>query len=107
MVLHHVTKSAGLIIITSAPFHSESFGGGDLDMIDVARVPKRLENGVGKAQNKNVLCCFFPEKMIDSICLFLGERFTDNVIELARGREISSERFFDNHSSPAPFGGLV
>src|SRR2546428_6456580 len=37
-------------VITGPAFDSERFRGGDLQMIDVARVPKRLEDRVGESQ---------------------------------------------------------
>ena len=50
MILHHVAQSTRALVIAGASFHSERFRGRDLNMIDVTRVPERLEDGVGETQ---------------------------------------------------------
>ena len=73
MVLHHVAQRACAFVIPSAPFDVERFRRGNLNMIDVARIPERLENRVGEAQHQNVLRRFFSEEMIDPIGLFFAK----------------------------------
>ncbi len=74
MILHHVAQRAGAFVIAGAAFHAERFRGRDLDMIDVTRVPERLEDRVGKSEDENVLRGFLAEEMIDPIGLILRER---------------------------------
>ena len=76
-------------------------------MIDVARVPERLENRVGKPQHQDVLRGFLAEEMIDPVGLLFGEGIAHDAIELARRGEIGAERFFDDDARPASFAGLV
>src|SRR5256886_14947327 len=45
--------------------------------------------------------------MVDAVGLLLCEGIADDAIELARGGEISAERFFDYDACPASFAGLV
>src|SRR5262249_30645144 len=45
--------------------------------------------------------------MIDPVSLFLAERITDHAVELARGREIGPEWFFDDHTRPTSFARFV
>ena len=66
-------NAPAVFVVTGAPFHAERFGRGDLDVIDVTRVPERFENRVGKTQNQNVLRGFLAEKMIDPIGLIFGK----------------------------------
>src|SRR5438046_1909749 len=73
MVLHHVAQGAGGFVVPGAPFYPECFRGGDLDVIDVARVPDWLENRIGETENENVLRRLLPEKMIDAVSLIFGE----------------------------------
>ena len=73
MILHHVAQRARAFVITGASFHAERFRGRDLDVIEIARVPERLENRVGETQDENVLRGFFPEKMIDAVGLLFGK----------------------------------
>ena len=73
MVLHHVAQSARTLVKTGATFNSQRFGGRDLDVIDIMRVPERRENRVRESQDQNVLRGFLSEKMIDPVSLILGE----------------------------------
>src|SRR5437762_12854093 len=45
--------------------------------------------------------------MVDAVGLLLCEGIADDAIELARGGEISAERFFDYDACPTSFAGLV
>ena len=74
MILHHVAQGTGGFVVTGPPFDAEGFGRGDLDVIDITRVPDRFKNRVSKTENQNVLRGFFPEKVIDSIGLIFGKR---------------------------------
>ena len=64
-------NAPGAFVISGARFHPERFRRGDLDMIDVAAIPDRLENRVREPQNQNVLRGLFAEKMIDPVGLTL------------------------------------
>src|ERR1700737_1799465 len=107
MILHHVAQRASRFVVTGPAFNAERFGGGDLEVIDVTRVPKRLENRVGEAQYQNVLRGFFAEEGIDAVGLFFTERIVDDAVEFARGFQVAAERFFDDDPRPASFGRLV
>ena len=54
-------------VIAAARLHAERFGGGDLDMIDVAAIPERLEDRVRETQHHDVLRGLFAEEMIDPV----------------------------------------
>lgn len=66
MVLDHVPKSAGLVIVMAAGLHPCLFGHGDLHVVNVAPVPDRLEKRVGKAEGENVLNRLLSEIMINA-----------------------------------------
>ena len=76
-------------------------------MVEIARVPERLENRVREAQDENILRSFFPEKMIDAVGLLFGKRTTHDAIEFARGGEIGAERFLDDDARPTAFACFV
>src|ERR1051326_5768536 len=107
MVLHHVAKCAGALVITAAAFHAERLRRGDLEMIDVMPAPKRPENRVRETQHENVLRGLFSKKMIDPISLFFAERIPDDPVELAGRGDVVTERFLHNHTRPAAFARLV
>ena len=103
MILHHVAQRPGRFIITGASFHPERFRRRDLEVIDVARIPERLENRVRESQHQNVLRGLFAEKMVDAIGLIFVECVADDSIQFARRGEIGAERFFDDDARPASF----
>ena len=91
----------------SAFENPQRFGGCDLDVIDVMRVPERRENRVRESQDQNVLRGFFSQKMIDPVSLLFGKGIADDAVEFSRRSEIGAERFFDNYAGPASFAGFV
>jgi hypothetical protein len=105
--LHRVAQGARSLVKTVATFDPQRFGGCDLDVIDVMRVPERRENRVRESQDQNVLRGFFSQKMIDSVSLLFGEGIADDAVEFSRRSEIGAERFFDNDAGPASFAGFV
>ena len=108
MVLHHVPQRAGFFIITAAAaFHAEVFGAGDLDVADVAAVPKGFENRVGETQHHQVLRGFLAEIMVDPIGVAFVERVVHHLVQMLRGGEVRAERFFHDHARPATGLGLV
>ena len=66
MVLHHVAEGAGFFVVAGSAFHAERFAGGDLDMVDVTGVPHRLEQGIGEAENDDVLRSLFAEVVVNT-----------------------------------------
>ena len=67
MVLNHVAQSAGFLVVRAAAFHADRFGRRDLDVVDIAAIPERLENTVAEAERQDVLNGFFAEVMIDAV----------------------------------------
>ena len=100
-------NAPGRFVITGARSDAERFRRCDLHMIDVVRVPERLENRVGESQDEDVLRGFFAEEMVDAIGLLLVKELRNDAIEFARRGEIGAERFFDYDARPASFAGLV
>ena len=83
MILKHVADNAGFVVVPSAGFYADRFGGGNLHMIDVAPIPDRLEHGIGEAEYHDVLHGFFAEIVIDPIDLFFIQRLMHAPVELA------------------------
>src|SRR5205814_9831360 len=76
----------------------QRFGGRDLDVIDIMRVPKRRENRVRESKDQNVLRSFLAEKMVDPVSLFFGEGITDDAVEFARrSQDRKSTRLNSSH----------
>ena len=66
MVLDHVAQGACGFVEVGAALDPDRLGDGDLDMVDMGRVPQRLEQGIGVAQRQQVLDRFLAEIMDDS-----------------------------------------
>ena len=104
VVLHHVAQGAGAVVIGPAAFHAESLAGGDLDVIDVAVVPERLEDAVGETQHHDVLRGLLAEEVIDAEGIALREGEIDHAVQLAGGGEIGAEGLLDDDAGPAAGG---
>ena len=65
MVLHHVPKGAGLIIIIPAALDPNRLGDRDLDVLDMGGVPQGLEREFRKAEREKVLDRLLAEIMVD------------------------------------------
>src|SRR5207237_6572073 len=98
MILNHVAQCTRMFIIPGANLYSERFSCSNLDVIDVVPVPERREDRVCKAQHKDVLRCFLPQKVIDSVGLFFAKGIANDAIELSRLREIRPEPVFNDYS---------
>src|SRR5260370_39862 len=86
---NEVAGRARRFIKTAAALDTERFRRGDLDVIDVIAVPKRLEDAVAKAQHEQVLHGVLAEVVIDAVDLLFVENVEDNLIQGFGLREIS------------------
>ena len=55
-----------MVVVAAAAFDADLFGHGDLDVVDVAAVPERLVNRVGKPEVHQVLDGLLAEVMVDA-----------------------------------------
>ena len=101
VVLDHVAQRAGLLIVGAAAFDADGFGAGDLDVVDVAAIPERLEDAVAEAEGQDVLDGFLAEVVIDAVDLGFVEDFVEAVAELAGAGEVVAEGLFDDEAAPA------
>src|SRR4029453_12889705 len=107
MILYHVAQGPGGLIITGTVFHAQRFRGGDLNVVDEARVPKWLEDRVRKTQDQNILCRLLPKKVIDPISLIFRKGTLYDTIEVPCRFEIGAEWFLKNDARPASLASLV
>ncbi len=94
MILHHVAKRADAVVIIDPTFQSDRFGNGNLDVVDVCRVPQWLENQIGEAQRQQVLDGFFAQIMVDPENPVLGKSRGHRIVDPARRFQVGPERFF-------------
>ena len=96
VVLDDVAQRAALVVVAAAVLDAQVLGDGDLDVVDVAAVPDRLEDRVGEPQHQQVLDGLLAEVMIDAVGLALAEDRPDAIVEGACAREVRPERLLDH-----------
>ncbi len=98
----HVQNGPGGFVEGRPHGHIEGFGHIDLHTLNMGVVPGSSEQAVGESQDMNVLRCFLPEKVIDSIDLWLLEDLVNYAIEVEKRLHRCAEGLFVDH--PRPFG---
>ena len=99
MVLHHVPHGARLVVVGAAAGHADQLGNGDLHLLDVVRVPERLEERVGEADRHQVLHRLLPEVVVDPVDLRLVEVLAQLGVQRPGRGEVVPERLL--HDDPA------
>ena len=97
VVLHHVAKRAGAVVIIAAALDPDRLGDGDLDVVDMRAVPQRLEHRVREPQREQVLDRLLAEIMVDPERALLGKGGSNGIVDLAAGFEVAAERLFERH----------
>ena len=73
MVLQDVAARAGLLVERAAALDAAILGDGDLDVVDVAPVPERLEDAVAEAEDQQVAHRLLAQVVVDAVDLRLVE----------------------------------
>ena len=98
VVLDHVPDRAGLVVIAAASGHANRLGHRDLHVIDVLRIPQRLEQDIGEPYRHQVLDGFLAQVMVDAIDLLFPEMAGQRGVQRARGFQIAAKGLF-NHDA--------
>jgi hypothetical protein len=69
-------------------------------VLDVLRVPQRLEHDVGEPQREQVLHRLLAEVVVDAEDAALGEGAGDRVVDLAARGEVDAERLLEPDAAP-------
>src|SRR5688572_676933 len=101
MILNHVAKRAGFVVVRGPAFNPKRFRDCDLNIVDMVAIPKAFKNRIGKSKNEQVLYGLFAEVMVDAVYLRLVEVFVKQPVQLPRRLEIVSKGFLDDDSGPA------
>ena len=96
MVLQHIARGAAAVVITTAGADAEFFGDRDLDVVDVASIPERLEDRVGETQDEEILDGLLAEVVVDTEDLRLAEIAGSDGVEVNSRGEILTERLLDD-----------
>ncbi len=103
VVLDQVTQRTGVVVVAGAGADAEILRHGDLNVVDVVAVPKRLEHAVGEPERQHVLHRLLAEIVVDAEDLVLLEDREHAPVELASLLERGTEGLLDDH----PYLGLV
>ena len=98
MVLHHVAQGPRLVVVSPAMLDANLLGHDDLQLLDVAAIPNRLEEAVGEAKGQDVLHRLLAQVMIDPIDLRLGQQAGQPPVQFPGALQIVAERLFNDQS---------
>src|SRR5690606_7965756 len=76
---------------------ADRFAHSDLDVVDVAAIPYRFEETVGKTHHHDVLHRLFPQVMVDSVNLTFTKVPSEEPVEFVGRRQIAAKGFLDDH----------
>ncbi len=107
MVLQHVARRAGLLVERAAVLDADRLRHGDLDVVDVAPIPERLEDPVAEPEDQQVADRLLAEVVVDAVDLRLAEDLADLAVEPLRRLEVVPERLLDDDPPPAAVVVLV
>ena len=94
-------EDAGFLVVGAATLETDGLGHGDLDGVDVAAVPDRLEDHVSKAQDEDVLDGLFPEIVVDAVDLGLVKDVVGDGVEGLSGGKVAAEGLLDDDAGSA------
>ena len=100
VVLDDVTGGADAVVVAAATAEPDVLGHGDLHVVDVVRVPDRIEQLVGEAQRQDVLHRLLAQVVVDAEHRRLGEDAVDHLVERAGALQIVAERLLDDDAAP-------
>ena len=100
VVGYHVTQGSRSIVVPAALFDADGFTDGNLHVIDIAPVPDRFKDSIGKAEGQNILDCFLAQIMIDTVNLLFVHFLQQLLVQGPRRIQIATKRLFDNHATP-------
>src|SRR5687767_8966751 len=96
MVLHDIADGSGLIVEAAAAGDVEFLRHRDLYEVDVIAIPDRLEKRIREPEVQQVLHRLLAEEMIDAKNVLFREISAQRGIQRLRGRQVASERFFND-----------
>ena len=100
MVLDHVPEGTGFLVVGRSPLQPDGLGHGDLHVLDGVAVPHPLEQGVGEAQDQEVLHRLLSQVVVDPEDPLLVEDLVHHPVQLAGAGQVAPERLLDHHPGP-------
>ena len=100
MVLDDVARRADRVVVAGPGTDTDVLGHGDLDVIDVALIPQRLEHRVGKSQRQDVLHRLLAQVVVDPEDVVGAHDASHEGIELPGAGAVVSEGLLDDDAAP-------
>ena len=97
----------GLLVERATRLDPERLGHRDLDVVDVAPIPERLEDPVAEPEDEQVADGLLAQVVVDPVDLLLAEDLEDLAVEPDRRVEVAAEGLLDDDPSPAGAVDLV
>ena len=101
MVLDDVADDAEAVEVAAAAARAEIFLEGELDRLDVPRVPRRLEELVGPAQRRDVEDHLLAEVVVEAEELRLVEMGGRELVEVVECLRVAAEGLLDHQARVA------
>src|SRR3984885_3287560 len=101
VVLDHVACGADAVVVAAATTQTDVFGHGDLDVVDVVRVPDRVEQLIGEAQRQDILHRLLAQVVVDAKDRIFRKDAVDHFVEIAGTVQVVTERLLDDNPAPA------
>src|ERR1700736_1068306 len=98
MILNHVADRAYPVVESAPTLNSKFFRHGDLHGFDMAAIPERFQDSVGKTEKKHVMHRPLAKVMVNAEDAILSKGAEQNLVEFLGRGEIPAERLFNNHS---------
>src|SRR5258707_5948423 len=99
MILNNVADCTGFIIEGASTLDSKVLSHCDLHAFDVVAIPKRLQERVGKTEEKHVVHRPLPPVIVDAEDSSVIKRAEQNPVKILRRSEDPTEGLFANHTS--------
>ena len=100
VVLDDIAGRADAVVVAGPATQPDVFGHSDLHVVDVVRVPDRVEQLIGEPQRQDVLHRLLAEVVVDPEHRLLGEDGVDHLVEFACAVQVVAERLLDDHPAP-------
>ena len=88
MILDHIASSTNAVVVTGPRANADVLGHGDLNMVNVAGVPDRLEQLVCKPQRQDVLNRFLAQVVVDTEDRISWKNSLHHLIQLSRRLQV-------------------
>ncbi len=104
VILDHVPRGAGVVVISATRFDADLLRHRDLDVVDIAAIPERLVNRVCEPEVDQVLDGFLAEVVIDAEDILFGKGTLERAVQFLGALEVRAKRLLDDQAMTCAIG---